>query len=162
MRAAIFYWMSHVRCVFHRRKLIVDNFIPAAEVKKIKGRAVLNAETNEWTLTPVQASDRLSQYMNISLYAANDCQTVCVTLCCLLCLQFRHSCSQTSVKSRQSETHVNLCQDSCSNRKPPIYGIPPFLCHTSITPLSLLPHPSLHYHTPSPTTPLPATTPLSG
>ena len=50
--------------VCHPRKLIVDNFIPVAEVEKIKGRAVLNPETDEWTLTPVQASDRLSQYMN--------------------------------------------------------------------------------------------------
>ena len=41
----------------HHRRLIVSNFIPVAEVEKVKGRAVLSAETDEWTLTPVQASE---------------------------------------------------------------------------------------------------------
>lgn len=47
----------HVRvCVY--RKLIVDNFIPVTEVEKLKGRAVLNESTDEWTLTPAQAPNR--------------------------------------------------------------------------------------------------------
>ena len=125
-------------CVHHPRKLIVDNFIPVAEVEKIKGRAVLNPETDEWTLTPVKASDRLSQYMN----TFTVCVIQSVLLYYLLCLQFRHSCSQTSVKSRQSQTHVNLCQDSRSNRKPKIHGsyttIPlPHLHYSPLPPLRL-------------------------
>ena len=35
----------------------MDNFIPLAEVEKVKSRAVLNENTDEWTLTPLQASD---------------------------------------------------------------------------------------------------------
>ena len=35
----------------------MENFVPPAEAVKVKGRAVLNVETDEWTLTPVQASD---------------------------------------------------------------------------------------------------------
>ena len=42
------------------RKLIVDNFIPLAEVDKVKGRAVLSRDTDKWSLSPQQATDRRS------------------------------------------------------------------------------------------------------
>ena len=86
-------------CVCHPRKLIVDNFIPVAEVEKIKGRAVLNPETGEWTLTPVQASDRLSQYVNTITVCVY--YSVCVTLLPVMSavqtLMFPDQCQEQAV-----------------------------------------------------------------
>ena len=50
--------MDHMKQLTHCRTQIVENFIPAEEVKKVTQRAFYDEDIDEWKLNPLKPPPR--------------------------------------------------------------------------------------------------------